>query len=129
MNARLEQEVFERTEAEVALQNERNLLRRLLYRHEAERKLIAYEIHDGFVQQAVAALMNLQSCEHLGVPASPEAAAALQQSRKLVAESIAEARLLISGLRPASLDDRRRCTSAPASRTGTMERGSRRRSS
>ena len=54
-NARLQQEILEREAAEVALRAEQVLLRRLLYRQEAERKLIAYEIHDGPVQYVTAA--------------------------------------------------------------------------
>ena len=49
-NSRLQQEILERESADAALRAEQILLRRLLYRQEADRKLIAYEIHDGPVQ-------------------------------------------------------------------------------
>ncbi len=49
-NARLEREIVERKAAETALRSEQHLLRELLDSQEADRKLVAYEIHDGLVQ-------------------------------------------------------------------------------
>ncbi len=104
MNARLEQEVFERTEAEVALQNERNLLRRLLYRHEADRKLIAYEIHDGLVQYITGSIMHLESARQKVKEVSAGATAELETTVGLLRETVQEARRVISGLQPLVLD-------------------------
>jgi signal transduction histidine kinase len=71
---------------------------------EGERKLIAYDIHDGFVQSVIAALMHLE-----GLEASPEirpaTKARMELPISLLREAIAEARRMISGLRPPILDE------------------------
>ncbi len=103
--AALTEEVLAHRKAEEALQEEQRHLRELLEMYERDRKLVAYEIHDGFVQQAAAALMHLQSFGHL--PAQDPAAAqkAVDQAVELLGQSMAEARWLIGGLRPTILED------------------------
>ncbi len=82
-------------------------------------KLISYEIHDGISQMLASTVMHLQAAEHLGaemgtVPAMEPASFSpqFQQLRDQVQTSLelaqlahAEARRLVSGLRPAALDD------------------------
>jgi signal transduction histidine kinase len=104
-NQTLRMEILQRERVEAALADDQRQLRRLLEMYERDRKLAAYEIHDGFVQEAVAALMNLQACQHLAKTSPEEAAVKLCEATDLVADSIAEARSLISGLRPAILDE------------------------
>ena len=53
-------DIAERKQAEQALRREQHSLRRLLRGHDQERKLIAYEIHDGLAQQLVAAIYQCQ---------------------------------------------------------------------
>jgi signal transduction histidine kinase len=79
-------------------------LRHLLESSDHERQLIAYEIHDGIAQQVAAALMQLQSCEHLRKVAPAKAKRALQTAVETLRQAQSEARRLISGVRPPVLD-------------------------
>jgi signal transduction histidine kinase len=104
-NKQLRLEVARRTEAEAALRDEHRHLNSVLAVYEGDRKLIAYEMHDGFVQTATAALMSLQSAL-AAFPKDPEkaqqrASSALQNLQ----QSLAQVRQLIRGLRPAVLED------------------------
>ena len=67
--------------------------------------MLAYEIHDGFVQPATAALMNLQAglAAHTSDP--EQALENVARGVQLLQESIAEVRWVISGLRPVVLED------------------------
>jgi signal transduction histidine kinase len=73
--------------------------------YESDRQLVAYEIHDTFVQQVTAAHMNLEVFQHVRTQDAAAAQKALDQALQLLREGIAEARWLISGLRPAMLDE------------------------
>jgi len=95
----------ERKEAEEALIKERSLLTRLLDLNERDRQLIAYEIHDGFVQDVTAASMFLESAAHLLDAPDGPAAKHIQQSLDLLRESLSEARRMINGLRPPVLEE------------------------
>jgi PAS domain S-box-containing protein len=90
--------------AEKRLRGGQRLMGQMLQSHERDRRLIAYEIHDGLVQDATAAQMQLQS-----LLARPELHSGLreevQRAADLVGKSIAQARELISGLRPPILDE------------------------
>lgn len=94
-------DVTDVTQAQQALEAERLALHHMVQAQERDRRLTAYEIHDGFVQQVVAALLHLEasglaeSAEHQHV----QAAAGLLRS------AIEEARRLINGLRPPLLDE------------------------
>lgn len=97
---------LERRLAEAELREERNRLRRLLDMHERDRQLVAYEIHDGFVQPVTAGLMHLEN--HLRLLDGPGPDRASESGRRaveLLSTSIAEARRLMGGLRPAVLDE------------------------
>ncbi len=80
-------------------------LREWLELSERERQLVAFEIHDGFVQQATAALMHLQAFRELHGPESEEARKALNSAIGSLEESIREARRLMAGLRPPVLEE------------------------
>lgn len=99
-------DVTKRQQAEAALFVEQRLMREMLHWHERDRRLIAYEIHDGLVQNVTGAQMHLESLLRSGkVPAGAardELELALDQVRKAVSES----RRLINGLRPPILDER-----------------------
>jgi signal transduction histidine kinase len=72
---------------------------------EGERQLVAFEIHDGFVQQATGALMHLQAFRDLHDPESEEARKAFDSAIGLLEESLREARRLMAGLRPPVLEE------------------------
>jgi len=98
-------DVTHRMQTEEALRKEQRALRRLLESHERERKLVAYEIHDGLAQQLAAASMQLQAFQLSREQDPEEAAKALDAGMALLAQGLAETRRLISGLRPPILDD------------------------
>jgi signal transduction histidine kinase len=101
----LARDVADRKQAEEALRKERRLLRDLLNLHEHDRQLMAYEIHDGLAQLLTGALYQFQSIAHLQHDDPTAAAAAFDEATQLLAKGIAEARRLISGLRPPILDE------------------------
>jgi signal transduction histidine kinase len=92
-----------RKQAEDALKSERQHLIDLLRAQENERKLVAYEIHDGLVQYATGATLHLggylnsQTLE----PKPPK----LELVMGLLQKTVQEGRRLINGLRPPVLDE------------------------
>jgi PAS domain S-box-containing protein len=84
---------------------EESLLRRLLDLQERERRMVAYEIHDGFIQDVIGARMMMQSLQQsmdsVGNGASNELACALS----LLNRAINDGRRLISELRPMIIDE------------------------
>jgi PAS domain S-box-containing protein len=88
-----------------AVEKEQQLLRQLLELHEGERKLIAYEIHDGFAQQLTGALYRLQAFREAFARDPAEAWKGFDAGLRLITHAIDETRRLISGLRPPILDE------------------------
>jgi len=84
--------------------NGEQTLRALLDRHERERQLVAYEIHDGLAQYLSAAIMHLETYE-AGLPGGVGSDSRISQVLRLLREATAEARHLIAGLRPPALDE------------------------
>jgi PAS domain S-box-containing protein len=105
-NEQLRTEIAERRKAELQLQEKQRVLEQLLDMHERYRQLLAYEIHDTFVQDVVGALMFLEVfCDQQSE--TPQGAPApVEQARKLLGRSIGAARRVISGLRPPIIDER-----------------------
>lgn len=102
----LQAEVAERRRAEAALQKEQHSLRQLLDVYERHRALAAYEIHDGLTQPIIAALMTLEgSLRQLPAETPGSAREGLEAVAELLRRGIQESRRLISGLRPAILDE------------------------
>jgi PAS domain S-box-containing protein len=101
--ATITRDITERTIYENDLRREQELLRRLLDLQERERQLVAYEIHDGIVQEMTASLMHLDAYRHHSEPSNGEAE--FDRARKLLRTAVDEARRLISGLRPPVLDE------------------------
>ena len=93
-------EVTQHKAAEQRLVAEEELLRRLLELQEADRKMIAYEIHDGLVQDMVGAKMHLDAI----IARSPNER--LDEVSLFFSKAIDEARRLISDLRPMIIDER-----------------------
>jgi len=98
-------DITEQKQAEEALRKERENLRQMLEMQDRDRKLIAYEIHDGLAQQLAGANIQLQVFEQLKDRNAQRAAKSFQQGIELLNQGIAEVRRLIGGLRPLILDD------------------------
>jgi PAS domain S-box-containing protein len=98
-------DVTERKHTQVALERERRTLEHMLRASDHERQLIAYDIHDGLAQYLTGAIMQLQMSDHLRDETPEEAAKAFAAGTSMVRESLAEARRLISGVRPPILDE------------------------
>src|SRR5690606_35584119 len=87
------------------LHRRNRLLKQVLDVQEREGRLIAYEIHEGIVQQMTGALLHLAAVDSTAFGGLPRAANELKIAVQLVRASVDEARQLISGLRPPVLDD------------------------
>ena len=98
-------DITERKRAEQVIKKEQQLLRQMLDLHERERKLVSYEIHDGLAQMVTGALMNFEAFSQLREQNPQEAQKLFERGHESLSESIAEARRLISGLRPPVLDE------------------------
>ena len=68
-----------------------------------ERQLIAYEIHDGFVQQMLTALMQLDAYRWSAREGKPNAEQKLDAATEALRQGAAEARQLIDRVRPPDL--------------------------
>jgi PAS domain S-box-containing protein len=99
------EDVTEQKEAEAAVRKEQELLRQLLELHERDRKLLAFELHDGFAQQLAGAKLNFEAAAQL-FPTDPrQAQEDYQTGLQLLRTAIEESRRLVSGLRPPVLDE------------------------
>jgi PAS domain S-box-containing protein len=104
-NLELQVEVAERRRAESQLQEKQRFLERMLSTHERDRQLVAYEIHDSFLQDVIAALMFIDASYDTRHETGEQAIERLERARKLLRKSIDEARRMISGLRPPIIDE------------------------
>ena len=102
--AGIAQDISEAKQAEEELMAEQRFLEHLLSVQEGERRLIAYDIHDGFLQAVIASVMHLE-----GLGADPSLRDSTREKLmvpiNLLRNSIEEARRMISGLRPPILDE------------------------
>ena len=103
-NERLLKENKTRKRAEDALRWEQELLKRMFAVQESERKLVAYEIHDGIVQYATAALMHMDAC--ISGCKQKDASSNMQTAAVHMRRIVEEGRRLMNGLRPPVLDER-----------------------
>jgi PAS domain S-box-containing protein len=102
---RIATDITPRKIAEQQLERERQLLRRLLDLQERERQLVAYDIHDGLVQYLTGGLMHLEASTASSKNRKEKAQADHERGMSLLRDALAEARRLISGLRPPILDE------------------------
>ncbi len=77
-------------------------VRRLIEEQEHVRKILAYEIHDGVVQDLTGAIMFAESIAVDNL--SPEDAKTLDDVCNLMRKSVSELRRIMSGLHPADLE-------------------------
>ncbi|HEX2107756.1 MAG TPA: PAS domain S-box protein, partial [Rubrobacteraceae bacterium] len=98
-NAQLYEELSSR---ERALQD---LVGRLLGAQEEERRRVAYEVHDGLAQVAVAAHQHLQAFARRYSPEAERGRRDLERILRLVRATVSDARRIIANLRPTTLDD------------------------
>jgi PAS domain S-box-containing protein len=97
-------DITQRIEAENTLRRERTLLKQMLDLQERDRQLVAYEIHDGLVQEMTGAVMFLQSAEP-SMQLGDADRAKFDHAVALLQSAVQEARRLIDGLRPPILDE------------------------
>jgi signal transduction histidine kinase len=100
-NEKLQAEFQQRAKAEAALRDEHRHLRQVLEMFERDQRLLAYEIHDGFVQPATAALMNLQASLSTYATNPDKALESVVRGVQLLQEGISQ----VSGLRSVVLED------------------------
>jgi len=103
--AQLEQEMAERKRIESALMREEELLRQLLAMQDRDRKLLAYEIHDGLTQHLTGTMLLLQGFRELVAKDPKEAWRAFDAGLRSLSQGIVESRRLIGGLRPPVLEE------------------------
>ena len=90
--------------AEAIAAERQALLKQIVRAQEEERTKVAHEVHDSVTQLAHAAAMHLDEVIEL-LPGEPEAARRpAERGRDLARQAATEARRLIAGLRPETLD-------------------------
>lgn len=102
--ARLQHELADLIRERDVLLREQALLHRSLELHERDRQLLAFEIHDGIVQDMSGVVMLLESAGRQATFATPAAQELFDRAVRTQRESVAEARRLIRGLIPVVLD-------------------------
>ncbi len=81
------------------------LVKQLINAQEAERKFVAYDIHDGLIQYLVGARLHLSKLFTQQQIFSPRAQAVLDETMTHLTRAVQEGRRVIEGLRPTLLDD------------------------
>lgn len=87
------------------LQRERRTLEHMLRASDHERRVIAYDIHDGLAQHLAASIMQFQTYGHLMGLQPEKARTAYDAGIQMLQQAHFEARRLISGVRPPILDE------------------------
>ncbi|MCG8586275.1 MAG: PAS domain-containing protein [Pirellulales bacterium] len=96
-------DISEQKAAEAKLMAEDQVLRQLLDLQETERKMLAYDIHDGFVQDVVGAQMRVEGARYLDDLGTVKNE--LESVAEVLRNGISEGRRLIRELRPMVLDE------------------------
>ena len=104
-NEQLRQEIRERRHAEELLLKEQRYLRYLLELQDRDRQMVSYEIHDGFVQQLAAGIMQLEMFGRLTGPSDNVVWKNFESGLQCLHDCMREARQLINGLRSPVLDE------------------------
>lgn len=85
--------------------SERALIEQLIRAQEEERKLIAYDLHDGLIQQLVGARFYIGHCRKSAAERMGQYAEDITRGYDVLTTAIAEGRRLIQGLHPTVLED------------------------
>jgi PAS domain S-box-containing protein len=101
----LHRDISERRQVQAALEREHRTRKHLLQSSDHERQLIAYEIHDGLAQYLAGSTMQFDVYSHLKETKPKDAAKAFDAGMTMLRQSLADARRLISGVRPPILDE------------------------
>lgn len=96
-------DITSRKQAELRLLRQQDLLRQSLEAHERDRQLVAYDIHDGMVQDVTGGLLHLDAIRLDSL--SEKDRHQVELVRKLLRRTIDEGRRMISGLRPPIIDE------------------------
>ncbi|PHS11254.1 MAG: hypothetical protein COA78_10095 [Blastopirellula sp.] len=96
--------ITRKKQAENRIREEQQLLQRLLTLQENERRMVAHDIHDGFVQYVVGANMCVQSISHR-VEDDKKLKTELDDIGRYLQKAIDEGRSMIGNLRPMILDE------------------------
>lgn len=93
-------------ELEERRRSERELVEKLITAQEEERKRIAYDLHDGLLQQLVGARFYLSQCKQQLVQSSePNSTENFEHGFESLSSAIVEGRQIMEGLHPTVLDD------------------------
>ena len=106
LNATLEKKVAERT-AQLADREHQleDLVGKLITAQEEERRRVAYEVHDSLTQMAIATQRYIQTFADTHPPGSEVRPGELDRPLSLARQTVQEARRVVKGLRPTTLDD------------------------
>jgi PAS domain S-box-containing protein len=106
LNKELENRVAERT-AQLADRERQleELVSKLITAQEEERHWLAYEVHDSLIQMAVVTQRYIQTFADSHPPGSKVQPGELDRALEMARQTVQEARRVVKGLRPTSLDD------------------------
>ena len=106
LNATLEKRVAERT-AQLADRERQleELVSKLITAQEEERHWLAYELHDSLIQMTVVTQRYIQTFADTHPPGSKVKPGELDRALELARQTVQEARRVVKGLRPTTLDD------------------------
>jgi two-component system NarL family sensor kinase len=77
---------------------------RVTAEHDEERRLLAYDLHNGLAQVIVSAKQHLDTCDDLWAGDAAGARTELEKGLDRLGRAVVETRLLLATLRPGSLD-------------------------
>lgn len=93
------------TELEERRQDERAVIEQIIRAQEEERKLIAFDLHDGLIQQLVGARFYLGHCRNTCQKHPKMGKQGVANSYDVLTNAISEGRRIIQGLHPTVLED------------------------
>jgi PAS domain S-box-containing protein len=106
LNKDLENRVAERTDQLADRERQlEDLVSKLITAQEEEKRWLAYELHDSLIQMAVVTQRYIQTFADTHPPGSKVKPGELDRALELVRQTVQEARRVVKGLRPTTLDD------------------------